>query len=532
MFTVKGISFKEAGLLSPLVLNYLEKDRSLSSFYHDFPNIQGFGNFIHQKPYSNFNRKQLFEIVSKQSQLVDNVSSSSKENILKLQGARSFTVTTGHQLCLFTGPLYFIYKIISTINLAEQLKVKFPDSDFVPVYWMASEDHDFEEVSSFNLFGKTVKWQSSQTGAVGNFKTHELSLQLAELSEILGQSTQAKELIGLFENAYLKHNSLAGATRFLVNELFGDYGIVVVDGNDLAFKEQFKAVFEEDIFQNAPFKCVNETIDDLKKLGHTAQVNPRAINCFYNEGGLRTRIEKREDKFQLVGTDTLFTEKELRNIIHAHPNKISPNVVLRPLYQQTILPNLAYVGGPGELAYWLQFKKMFDELDIEFPLLVPRDFVTVVDKGTKAKIEKLGFASKDIFDSEQNLIQRFQIKSNAVFDIEHEKNVVQDVFALLGDKISIIDKTLAGSVSAELQKSLNSLEMIAGKANKALKQKSETEINQIKAVKQKLFPNAVPQERYDNYSVFYLKYGKAFFTTLKASLNPLILEQKVLVEEG
>lgn len=532
MFTVKGISFKEAGLLSPLVLNYLEKDRSLSSFYHDFPNIQGFGNFIHQKPYSNFNRKQLFEIVSKQSQLVDNVSSSSKENILKLQGARSFTVTTGHQLCLFTGPLYFIYKIISTINLAEQLKVKFPDSDFVPVYWMASEDHDFEEVSSFNLFGKTVKWQSSQTGAVGNFKTHELSLQLAELSEILGQSTQAKELIGLFENAYLKHNSLADATRFLVNELFGDYGIVVVDGNDLAFKEQFKAVFEEDIFQNTPFKCVNETIDDLKKLGHTAQVNPRAINCFYNEGGLRTRIEKREDKFQLVGTDTLFTEKELRNIIHAHPNKISPNVVLRPLYQQTILPNLAYVGGPGELAYWLQFKKMFDELDIEFPLLVPRDFVTVVDKGTKAKIEKLGFASKDIFDSEQNLIQRFQIKSNAVFDIEHEKNVVQDVFALLGDKISIIDKTLAGSVSAELQKSLNSLEMIAGKANKALKQKSETEINQIKAVKQKLFPNAVPQERYDNYSVFYLKYGKAFFTTLKASLNPLILEQKVLVEEG
>ena len=119
MFTVKGISFKEAGLLSPLVLNYLEKDRSLSSFYHDFPNIQGFGNFIHQQPYSNFNRKQLFEIVSKQSQLVDNVSSSSKENILKLQGARSYTVTTGHQLCLFTGPLYFIYKIISSINLAD-----------------------------------------------------------------------------------------------------------------------------------------------------------------------------------------------------------------------------------------------------------------------------------------------------------------------------------------------------------------------------------------------------------------------------
>lgn len=531
MFTLKGISFNEAGLLSPLVLKYLEKDESLTSFYQYFPDIKGFENFLSQKPYSHFNRKQLFEIVNKQSKCVANTSARSTENIHKLQESSSYTVTTGHQLCLFTGPLYFIYKIFSTINLAEQLKIKFPDSEFVPVYWMASEDHDFEEVSSFNVFGKTVKWQSSQTGAVGSFKTQELVQQLAELKEILGESGEAKKLSNLFEKAYLQHSTLSEATRFLVNELFGDYGIVVVDGNDASFKEQFKTFFEEDIFQNTPFKHVNDSIDGLKKLGHTAQVNPRPINCFYNDEGLRARIEKKDNTFQLVGTDTFFTEEELLNLISTQANKISPNVVLRPMYQQTILPNLAYVGGPGELAYWLEFKKMFDELKVEFPILVPRDFVTVIDKGTKNKIEKLGFESDDVFDSEQNLIQRFQIKSNAVFDIEQEKKAVQDVFISLTNKISSIDKTLAGSVSAELQKSLNSLEMLAGKANKALKQKSETEINQIKAVKQKLFPNAVPQERYDNFAAFYLKYGDSFFATLKTTLNPLIQEQKVLVED-
>ncbi len=531
MFALKNISYQEAGLLSPLVLNYLKQEKQLQAFYTHFADVNGFSDFLKQQPYEQLDRKHLSEIVLNQTNSVNNTSEFSKNNILKLKNNRAFTVTTGHQLCLFTGPLYFIYKIISTINLAEHLKTKFSDCDFVPVYWMASEDHDFEEVSSFNAFGKTVKWQSSQTGAVGDFETEELKTILPLVSELLGTSEHAKALISLFENAYLKHKTLAEATRYLVNELFGIYGLVIVDGNDKAFKTQFKEQFKNDIFNNAPYTFVNDSIQQLKQLGYEAQVNPRPINCFYIEKGLRHRIEKKDERFILVGTEKAFTKDELENMINTTPEKISPNVVLRPMYQQSILPNLAYVGGPGELAYWLEFKKMFDELRIEFPILVARDFVTIIDKGTKNKIEKLSFEPKNFFASELELIKQFQIKSDAVFSVEQEKDFASNLYATLSEKITAIDKTLTGSVSAELQKTLNGLEMIAGKANKALKQKSETEINQIKTVKQKLFPDNVPQERFENFSSFFLKYGSYFISELKTKLNPFVLEQKVLVEE-
>src|SRR5690606_31940934 len=168
----------------------------------------------------------------KQSESVKNTSEFSIKNIELLKSEKTFTVTTGHQLCLFTGPSYFIYKIISTINLAEELKKEFPVYDFVPVYWAASEDHDFEEINHFHLFGKKLEWKSEQSGAVGNFKTKKLETLLPALEEALGKSKNSDYLISLFKNAYLQHQNLADATRFIVNELFGEYGLVTIDGND------------------------------------------------------------------------------------------------------------------------------------------------------------------------------------------------------------------------------------------------------------------------------------------------------------
>jgi uncharacterized protein YllA (UPF0747 family) len=206
-------------------------------------------------------------------------------------------------------------------------------------------------------------------------------------------------------------------------------------------------------------------------------------------------------------------------------------VTLRPVYQQAILPNIAYVGGPGELAYWLEYKAMFDELNLLFPILVPRNFLLVVDKPTKNKISKLNFTETDFFKAEQELINEFQVKANAVFEYSGEKEKLNAFYKDFTEKISSVDKTLAGSVSAELQKALNGLDMLGGKANKALKQKSETEINQIKTIRQKLFPSGVPQERHENFSSFYLKYGKDFFETLKQNIRPFSYSQGILTEE-
>lgn len=525
------LNYKNSGVLNTLVLNYLNRDQKLAPLYSFFPDKKGFEDLIKSGAYNDFDRNTLSEILLKQSGYVENASGNSVKNIYKLKEKNTFTVTTGHQLCLFTGPLYFIYKIVSTINLAEALKKQFPEHDFVPVYWMASEDHDFAEINNFSLFGKTLIWESAQTGAVGDFKTDELKNILPQLAEILGKSDNATYLTNLFEASYLKHKTLADATRFLVNELFGEYGVVTLDGNDKQFKQQFTNEFKKDIFENSAAALVHPSVKELETLGYSSQVNPRDINCFYIENGLRTRIEKKGDDFNLVGTETSFTKQELEDIIDNSPEKISPNVVLRPLYQQKILPNIAYIGGPGELAYWLEFKKLFEGFKIQLPVLMPRNFICVIDKPTQTKIDKLNFSGADFFKSEKDLVNDFQVKTNNVFAIDSEKETLSGFYNSLIEKASAIDKTLSGSLAAELKKSLNGLDIITGKANKALKLRSETEINQIKSIKYKLFPESVPQERSENFATFYLKHGRNFIKEIKAQTDPFLLEQYLFTEE-
>jgi bacillithiol biosynthesis cysteine-adding enzyme BshC len=530
MFSVKTTTLPKAGVLNDLVKDYINQRKELAAFYGHFPNQQGFADLISQCDF-NIDREQLASILLKQSESVNNTSAETKNNIALLKDARSFTITTGHQLCLFTGPLYFIYKIFSVINLCEELNTLFPAKKFVPVYWAASEDHDFEEVNHFNAFNKTIKWESSQVGAVGDFKTSELESVLEEVKNIFGTSSNGEHLTKLFKRAYLEHNDLSHATRFLVNELFGQYGLVIVDGNDAGFKKQFVDILKKDIFKNTPSLKVNESISALKNLGYEPQVNPRAVNCFYIEHGSRARIERTGNDFTLVGTSKKFTEQELTSLIENEPEKISPNVVLRPLYQQTILPNIAYVGGPGELAYWLEYKNMFDELEIIYPILVPRSFITVIDKSVKNKMDKLGFEVEDVFKNEQELIKLFRERSNALFDLDKEKEEIEKLFVAISSKIEAVDKTLTGNVSAERQKALASLDAIAGKANRAIKQRSETELNQVKFIKDKLFPGKIPQERHDNFSAYFIKYGNEFFNSLKAEIKPLSLTHLTLIEE-
>ncbi len=398
---------------------------------------------------------------------------------------------------------------------------------------MASEDHDFEEVNHFNVFGKKIEWNSSDKGAVGNFKTDSLSEVKVKLKEILGEGTNSEFLLNLFENAYLKHSDLAIATQFLVNELFGQHGLVIVDGNSKKLKESFIPYFEKDIFENIPSKKVNSTIEKLKQLKYEAQVNPREINCFYMEAGVRARIEKEGDNYNIVGMDKKFSKTELQQLVKSHPEKISPNVVLRPCYQQFILPNLAYVGGPGELAYWLEYKEMFDELDLFFPVLTPRKSVMIIDNNTLSKIKKLGFDMENVFENEQELIKLYLEKSDNSFNLEAQKRSIEDLFKKIAEETDKIDKSLNAAVEAEKQKNLNSISALEQKTVRAIKAKLDTEVNQIKAVKAKLFPNGSQQERVENFSTYYNKWGSEFLSSLKENITyDLAKNQNIVIEEN
>jgi bacillithiol synthase len=520
-YEVLDIAFEEAHILNPLVQHYLSNKNEITAFYHSKPDIDGINACA--KSYQNFSPQQrevLVNVLTRQAALVKNTSAASLNAIQLLSKSNTHTVTTGHQLCLFTGPLYFIYKLLSVINLAETLRKAFPENNYVPVYWMASEDHDIEEIQSFRVFGKTLKWETPQQGAVGNLNTEGLQAIAEQLKTILGESENVSEILNLFEKAYLQESNLANATRTLVNELFGRFGLVVVDGNDTQFKKLFQEEFKKDILNGQAFSAVNETIKQLQNVGYDIQVNPRPINVFYLKEQLRARIEKTENGFQVLNSTLRFSEKELLEELEQHPERFSPNVVLRPLYQQKLLPNIAYVGGPGELAYWLEYKLLFETFKLNMPVLMPRQFVLIVEKNSQQKIAKLGLTENLFFQSEKTISDTYLKQQEQVFDLNAEAMVVSELYEKVKARIITIDKSLEGTVGAERQKAISGLESLAARTNKAIKQKSEQELKQIQTIKAKLFPEGVPQERIDNFAQYALKYGiENWINELKVHLH-------------
>ncbi|MCE9540305.1 MAG: bacillithiol biosynthesis cysteine-adding enzyme BshC [Bacteroidetes bacterium] len=527
----------ETGQFSKLFLDYISGDTTLRKFYAYEPKIEGFRQVIDDKSTENINRTLLVTVLREQYSTIE-ACDLQKTNIELLLSKNTFTVCTGHQLCLFTGPLYFIYKIISTINLAETLKKNYPENNFVPVYWMASEDHDFAEIQSINLFGKKISWNADAKGAVGKLKTDSLNVVIEELKQILGESENSKELVQLFTDAYLKNSNLSDATRYLVHQLFLHYGLVILDGSDSRFKNEFSEIIKDDLINNTNHKLVNETIFELEKAGFKAQVNPREINCFYMIDNLRERIEHthntsleegRRDVFNVVNTSITFTKDELLKVLADHPERFSPNVVLRPVYQQMILPNLAYIGGPGELAYWLEYKRMFDHHKINFPALIPRNFALLTDEKTNQQIQKLGFTINELFKDIDVLIKEFVNKNaNSELSLKEQELKISTIFAEISQKAMAVDVTLKGSVEAELQKALNALKNIESKLMRSEKQKQETNLNQIKKIKDKFFPEGALQERYENIVPYYLRSGKKLIADLKGQFDPLDYELSIL----
>lgn len=529
-FTKSNIALSETGQFSKLIIDYINKDKTLRPFYSYEPVIESFEQAIEDRNKLTLNREVLVEALNDQYK---KAGITGMENIIRsLSDKNTFTVCTGHQLCLFTGPLYFIYKLVSTINLAEALKKKYPSFQFIPVYWMATEDHDFEEICSINLFGKTIKWNNTAaSGAVGRLESASLEAVLEELKPILGESGNAKKLAELFTQAYLKHSNLADATRWFVHQLFSTYGLVIIDGDDAQLKSTFTSIIEDDLLNQTNHKLVNDTIAELEKMNIKAQVNPRPINSFYMIDHIRERIELNEGIYKVLNTDIAFTKDKLIEELKNHPERFSPNVVLRPLYQQKILPNLAYVGGPGELAYWLEYKPMFDQHHVLFPVLIPRNFALLLDEKTEQQFTKAGFTTADLFKDTETLIKELVTKNTtSQLSLAEQQAKLAAVFAEVAAAASAVDSTLKAAVEAEFQKANNALKNIESKIMRSEKQKQETGINQVKKIKEKFFPGEGLQERYDNFIPYYLKQGDDLIRDLKQAFDPFTYELLILRE--
>lgn len=494
---VQKVSFAETQSVSSFFLDYVGKSEALKKFYGRFPEISNFNEQIKEKAAS-FPKKHREVLVTELSSQYKNyiLSESVKNNIAALHQEKTFTVTTGHQLNIFTGPLYFIYKIVTVTNACKQLKKAYPEYTFVPVYWMASEDHDFDEIKYFRLNGKKHTWESNQTGAVGRFNPKELESVLKQLPDGLA----------IFQKAYLKHNTLSDAVRYYVNELFGAEGVVVVDADSKELKTLFQSVIQDDVFNHTPQKLVDATNADLQKAGYEPQVNCREINFFYLEDTLRERIEQEGDRFRVVNTDITFSKAQLEALLKSSPEKFSPNVILRPLYQEIILPNLAYTGGPAEVVYWLQLKDVFKHYNIPFPILMPRNFAMVMDAPTVRKFEKTGLELNELFFEKNYLFNHFAVKfSRNKITLNGEKEGVLNYFQTIRQQAEAFDKTLGPMVAAETQRAIKSLEKIEHKLLRSEKRFQSDTLKQLEALKDALFPNGSLQERTDNFLNFYLQ---------------------------
>lgn len=514
--TNTSIPFAQTHLFSSLILDYVAGEESVKPFFQYAPTSDEIAQIIADKKTEAIDRILLADTILQQYQSVQEPASAVSANIESLRDNTTFCIVTAHQLNIFGGPLYYIYKIAQTIATCTQLKAKYPDYNFVPVYWMGSEDHDFEEINHIHLFGKKLEWTDQQGGATGMYATQSIHALATDLKTILGEREYAVQLMDIFDRAY-RHQTLTEATRYLVHALFGAYGLVVVDGNDSVFKKQFAEIIKDELLHQNSFKLVTRQLQALEERGYKQQAFPREINLFYLSKNSRERIEfdVTTSKYSVLNTPYSFTQEELLNELENHPERFSPNVILRPLFQQKILPSLAYIGGAGEISYWLQLKPVFEQYHVNFPQLLLRNSALLVNPATAKKIEKVGFAVTDFFKDTEALKKAFiALHTEEDLDVSSYKVEVEQTFFKLQELTKGIDASLVNAVGAELQKSLQSIDSIQKRLLKSLKQKNETELNQIEKIKTQLFPENSLQERIENFSAYYILYGPAFIREL------------------
>ncbi|NLR90795.1 bacillithiol biosynthesis cysteine-adding enzyme BshC [Flammeovirga agarivorans] len=514
------IPFETAGLYGKMFLDYLNGKEALTSLYKYKPTLDSFDQIISDRKH--FSTEQRILLVDSLKEQYQNIEGAPMAQIDLLQQENTFTIVTGHQLNIFTGPLFFIYKIAAAIHLANELKEKHPEYNFVPVYWMATEDHDFEEIASFQLGKRKYTWEHPQTGGpVGR-------LNLDGINDILDQ---IKDMPNLFVDAYRKHETLTEATRYYVNALFGEYGLVCIDADSPELKTPFKEVMKKEIFDQKGVRQVEKANHIIEELGYKTQIHARDINLFYMEDTERLRLESVGDKIQTVGGDYQWTKEEMLSLIENHPEKLSPNVVLRPVLQEILLPNLAYLGGPAEVIYWLQLKGVFDMYDVNFPMVLPRGFNLILNQQFAERWKKTGWDLSELLQPVRKIEEKvLEDNTSVVTDIDEQVNEMNKLYEQLMMKAKAISPNLEKHILAEQIRTQKRLEHTHKKLRKEGKRKLRTDIERITCIRECLLPNNAPQERVENLMEYWPKQPDLIPELIK-ELNPLSFNLNVLVEE-
>jgi len=507
------IPYKKTGYFSKLVIDYLDNQPQLRPFYNLYPDIKNVEQAISRR--KNFEHRQVL-VEQLQGQYAGlTVSEKTSSNIKLLLSDNTFTVTTAHQPNIFTGPLYVIYKIFHVIKIAEELNAAIKDNHFVPVYFMGSEDADLEELNNITINERKYVWQTKQTGAVGRMKVDKALLQLInEMEGQLGVLPYGKELIEIFRAAYTEKTTIQQAMLHVLNSLFGEYGLVVLIPDNPSFKKIFQPVLEKEIKEQFSYKAVTDTINKLETY-YKVQASGRAINLFYLEDDKRERIEIEDARFKVEGLNLEWTQEEILKELDEHPERFSPNVILRGALQETVLPNIIFVGGGGELAYWLELKEVFQQAGVSYPMLVLRNSFLLIEERQEQQIKKLGLPAEDLFLPEHELMKKIvDINTNNSYSLNGNIENFESLYDKLQRQANEIDASLNDHVLSLKTKALKKLTELEKKMLRAEKRRFGEQQQHIEKLKFSLFPGDNLQERVENFSGLYAINDKKFLADI------------------
>lgn len=529
--TASFLSYEQTGYFSKIVSDYVKQAPQIQPFLSHPVSIEGVKASIEARKKFATDRELLVGVLEKQYANVT-VSEAVAKNIKLLLQQNTFTLCTAHQPNIFTGPLYFIYKILHVAKLAAQLNISLPEYDFVPVYYMGSEDADLDELGHIYIDGEKYEWQTSQTGAVGRMKVDRALVKLLDsLSGQLLVHPFGAEITGLMKSCYKEGVTIEQATFQVVNQLFADYGVVIILPDNSKLKASFRPVIERELMEEFSHSLVEETIA-VYPAEYKAQASGRELNMFYLKDDKRERIEMQQGVWTVLNLDIRFTKQELIEELRQHPERFSPNVILRPVFQEWILPNISFIGGGGEIAYWLQLKKVFESVNVPYPLMVLRNSFMFISEQTQRMVKKLHFCHDELFQSELNLIDQL-VKRDSLLQVSLEKEHLQlaDFYEQLKSIAGKIDVTLskhAEALHTQAKKKLGALEK---KMLRAEKKKFEAQQRQLAKIKAQLFPKNSLQERVDNGMPYYAKWGKDFISMLYNHSKGLEQQFGILVED-
>ena len=508
------IPFRSTHVFSKLINDYLEGKGNAMDFVQYAPNVDGYKAAIEGRKKYPINRTLLFDVLTKQySNLTQEKAVNDQIALLKKDS--TFVVTTAHQPNLFTGPLYFFYKIIHAIQLAASLKERFPEYDFVPVYYMGSEDADLDEVGAFNLDHKKCQWVTKQTGAIGRMQVDDALLvllkQLESYWSILPQGQKALEIL---KDAYQKGKTISEATLSFVHAFFGSKGLLVLQPDDTALKAVFIPVMEKELLTSFSHEAIQPTIAALSKDYHV-QSEGRSINLFYLKDSIRARIEKQGEQFIVVDTDIQFTQAEIITELHQHPERFSPNVILRGVYQETILPGVVFVGGGGELAYWMELKNVFQQVGVHYPLLQLRNSFLLIRQKQADQWAAMQFEEQDLFKPILELEVAYVKKyATQALDLQDQINHLTTLYTTIKNEVVKVDPTLGTHAENLAQQAKAKLLSLEKKMVRAEKRKQSVDIQRIHRIKKELFPQDNLQEREEHFSKWVGQYDLSWIETI------------------